>query len=165
MMEIKVTITAPDLSEAINHLAVALSGTGKAAPAIDDTALNNTEDKNIEAAPAEAPVQAPVTAPAAAPVAQAQTSAPVENPTPAAPTAPTAPVTPAPTQQTATPATRAKAYELDDIANAMAALIDDGKIAACMATIQKYGVPAINLLPKESYAAFAEDLKALGAKL
>lgn len=153
MMEIKVTITAPDLSEAINHLAVALSGTSKAAPVIDSTALNNTEDKNQVAA-----AQAPVTAPAAAPVAPVQTmpqqapvvpmNQPVQNTVPVG---------------TATP-TEAKVYELDDIANAMAALIDEGKMVACMATIRKYGVPAINLLPKESYPAFAEDLKALGAK-
>ena len=154
MIEIKVTITAPDLSEAINHLAVALSGAGKAAPVIDSTALNNAEDKNQVAA-----AQTPVTTPAAAPVAPVQTvpqqapvipmNQPMQN---------TAPV------GTATPTTAAKVYELDDIANAMAALIDEGKMAACMATIQKYGVPAINLLPKESYPAFAEDLKALGAK-
>lgn len=172
MMEIKVTITAPDLSEAINHMAVALSGTGKAAPAIDSTALNSTEDKNITAA--QAPAQeiqqpaAPVaqTVPAAAPVAtQPQQTAPAQpvTPAPVTPTAPIAPVATA-TPATTAPAPAAKTYTLDAIANAMAALIDEGKMAACMATIQKYGVPAINLLPKESYPAFAEDLKALGAK-
>lgn len=154
MMEIKVTITAPDLSEAINHLAVALSGTGKAAPVIDSTALNNTEDKNQVAA-----AQTPVTTPAAAPVAPVQT---VPQQAPAIPM--NQPVQNTALVGTATPTTAAKVYELDDIANAMAALIDEGKMAACMATIQKYGVPAINLLPKESYPAFAEDLKALGAK-
>ena len=166
MMEIKVTITAPDLSEAINHLAVALSGTGKAAPAIDGTALNSTEDKNITAAQEIQQPAAPIaqTVPAAAPVAtQPQQTAPAQPaaPAPVTPTAPVATATPA----TAAPAPAAKTYTLDAIANAMAALIDEGKMAACMETIRKYGVPAINLLTPEQYPAFAEDLKALGAKL
>lgn len=156
MMEVKVTICTPDLSEAIKELAAALAGKGKPleAPGV------SAEDKDVlKAAPA--PVAQPTPAPAApVPVAQAAPVVPTPTPAPAAP-APAA-AAPAPAVQTATPA---KAYTLDDIANAMAALIDEGKMAACMETIRKYGVPAINLLTVEQYPAFAEDLKALGAKL
>lgn len=64
------------------------------------------------------------------------------------------------------PAPAGPVYTLDMIAGAMADLIDQGKdkMAQVSATIQKYGVPAINELDPANYAAFAEDLKALGGK-
>lgn len=150
MMEIQVTIKAPDLSEAINNLAAALSGTGGgAATNIQQPELKEQVQAQINQAPA---------------VTQPQTTAPVTpvptTPAPQTQAAPAPAAVAAPQQQTATPA----AYTLDAIANAMAALIDEDKMAQCMAAIQKYGVQAINQLSQDVYPAFAEDLKALGAK-
>lgn len=137
MTEIKITITAPDLSEAINNLAVALAGGIKApastqvtAPAVPVPPINTT-------ASAEVSAQQPMNTPTVDSV-QAQTPA-------------TAPA--------------AKTYTLDDLSLAAAALIDEGKMQAIMATIQKYGVPAINLLRQDQYAAFAADLRAIGGQI
>ena len=149
MMEIQVTIKASDLSEAINNLAAALSGTDRCT-AIKEAPKSETYDLNK--LPQNMPHVAPVVQPAATPVVQA----------------PVAPVAPAPVAQTATPAAvtapAQREYKLDDLAVAMAALIDEGKMAQCMEAIKKYGVQAINQLGQDKYAAFAEDLKALGAK-
>lgn len=152
MMEIQVTIKAPDLSEAINNLAAALSGTGRgAATNVQQPELKEQVQAQLNRTPTDTP------APVAPTVTQPQTTAPTA-PAPTTP-APQAQVA-APQQQTATPVT----YTLDMLANAMAGLIDMGKMAQCMEAIKKYGVQAINQLSQDMYPAFAEDLKALGAK-
>lgn len=87
-------------------------------------------------------------------ISAAQSAEPEPEPKPAEPDpAPAEPAVPA--------------YTLDVIAGAMADLIDQGqdKMVQIEGAIQKYGVPAINELDPASYDAFAEDLKALGAKL
>ena len=101
MMEIQVTIKAPDLSEAINNLAAALSGTDRCT-AIKEAPKSETYDLNK--LPQNMPHVAPVVQPAATPVVQA----------------PVAPVAPAPVAQTATPAAvtapAQREYKLDDLA-------------------------------------------------
>lgn len=127
MLEIQITIKAPELTEAINNLAAALVPSKPEIPkAVTEPDANPVQPVPMPEAPkAEAPAQA------------------------------AAPIMPQPT---------APVYTLDMLAKAMAALIDAGKMAQCMAAIQKYNVQAINQLDPGRYAEFAEDLKALGAQ-
>lgn len=163
MLEIKVKIeaTAPDLSAAIVKLAEAMAGKAMipAAPAAtvvptETSALAIAESapsvqQNAPAAP-EAPVmQAPVTPTAEpAPAAPAMTAAPAPAPAP----------TPAPT-----PA--APKIDLETISRAGAALVDQGKMAEILLILKKYGVMAVNQLLPDQYAAFAADLRTLGANI
>lgn len=159
MMEIKVTITAPEITDAINNLAAAM---GKAAPVIP--APVQTAEAPAQTAPvapvAAAPVQAapvtPVTpAPAQTNPAPAQT-APVQAPAAPAP----APVQPAPVA-----ANNGPRYTLEQISRAGAALADQGKIPQIIALLGKYGVQTVNQIKPEHINAVAEELKALGAVL
>lgn len=109
MLEMKLTITAPDLSAAINNLAQAMSarvpglqnGTTTCAEAA------STASAGADAAPAANPIQVTGVPTSAVPVAPAPTSVPVE--------------------QTAPVPTAAPAYTLEMIATAGTALIDAGK--------------------------------------
>jgi hypothetical protein len=174
MLEIKVTIEIPQLAGAITRLADALSGVTfvratKAvevaeAPEIVPMGMIGPQE-NVRAEPQKHPTKTPAET---APAPDASTSAtakaiPVPETAPNT-AAPNAPETAVPVAEESAPQ-EVKTYKLDDIANAMAELIDAGKMSACMKTIRKYGVPAINLLKQDQYPAFAEDLKALGAKL
>ena len=160
MFEVKVTVEIPGLPEAINALANAVSKT----PTAPVQAVSVTPASVIPA-PVEAPVAqapAPVAAPAPAPVA-------VPAPVPAAnPTAP-APVPPATTAQTypattATSPSEAKPVTLDDLGRAGATLIDAGKMPQLIALLGKYGVQAVTQLQPAQFGAFADELRALGAK-
>lgn len=160
MFEVKVTVEIPGLPEAINALANAVSKT----PTAPVQAVSATPAPVIPA-PVEAPVAqapAPVAAPAPAPVA-------APAPVPAAnPTAP-APVPPATTAQTypattATSPSEAKPVTLDDLGRAGATLIDAGKMPQLIALLGKYGVQAVTQLQPAQFGAFADELRALGAK-
>lgn len=138
MLEIKVTVDFPGLPEALTALADAL---GKR--------TGTDEVKEVEAAAAANP-----TAPA-----QAASTTVTAAPTPAQPTAPT---TAAPTAS----AVRAEeTYTLDALSRAGAALVDAGMMPQLLDLLTKYGVRAVVQLPKEQYGAFADELKALGARL
>lgn len=188
MLEIKVTIAIPGLSEAINNLAQAMAnaGTGRmenpvAAPVTvaapeavvlpeTGTGLAGTES-TAEAAPA--PVQAAAEstpAASASATAQAATPAPVHAPTPIldhipapapAPAEPVKAEPAAPAQDTAT----AKTYTREEIARAGSALVTLGKMQELLALLQRYGVASVAQLSPEQYGAFAADLIALGASL
>lgn len=157
MFEVKVTVEIPGLPEAINALANAVSKT----PTVPVQAVSVTPAP-VTPAPVEAPVAqapAPVAAPAPAPVA-------APAPVPAAnPTAP-APVPPATTAQTypATPHSEAKPVTLEDLGRAGATLIDAGKMPQLIALLGKYGVQAVTQLQPAQFGAFADELRALGAK-
>ena len=168
MFEVKVTVEIPGLPEAINALANAVSKT----PAAPVQAVSATPAPVIPA-PVEAPVAqapAPVAAPAPAPVA-APAPAPVAAPAPvpaANPTAP-APVPPVTTAQTypattATSHSEAKPVTLDDLGRAGATLIDAGKMPQLIALLGKYSVQAVTQLQPAQFGAFADELRALGAK-
>lgn len=58
-----------------------------------------------------------------------------------------------------------KAYSLDDLSRAGAALIDQDKMPQLLELLKKYGVQAITQLDPGTYPAFVEEMKALGAKL
>lgn len=136
MLEIR--ITAPELSEAINNLANAISA--KANPGI-------TKDLSIPTEPA-----GQVVAP------QAQVQAP--NVPPAAPTQP-----PVQSEAPAQIPTAAPQYTLDMIAKAGTALVDAGRIADVTALLAKYGVEALTALNPSMYGAIAMELRALGAPI
>lgn len=141
MLEIQVTVTAPELSAAVNRLADALAGQAKPIGA--------------PAEPATAPSVAPVMpeGPAAAPV---TVSAPVESPA----AIPVAPAT------TAVPVAAPPAYTLDQIKNAGASLVDAGKCDQLVTMLrQKFGVESITYLHPSQYGALATELRALGAQI
>ena len=144
MLEIKITIAAPDLAAAINNLAAALDG--NTVPAEKPAkAEKQTEAKDAAQQASVNPMQATGAPLSATP---AQTVAPVANTAPA-PTAPTS----------------APQYTLDMIATAGSALIDAGKMDQLMQLLGKFGVASITELAPESYGAVANELRALGAAI
>lgn len=149
MSTFSITVEAPALAEAINHLADAIKGT---------YAVQNYE-KSLKAVEAHTEQVMPMNPPIA-PAAETASSAPAVNreikgqtvsPLTAPNSVPTAPVQ--------------KTYTLDELSIASADLIDSGKMQQIMAIIQKYGVPAINLLKPEQYESYAADIRAIGGKI
>ena len=145
MLELKITIAAPDLAAAINNLAVALAN-GNTVPAEKPAkAEKQTEAKDAAQQAPVNPMQATGAPLSATP---AQTVAPVAN-------APVASAVP----------TGAPTYTLDMIARAGAALVDAGKMDALCGLLAKYGVEALTALDPAQYGNFANDLRALGAQI
>ena len=145
MLEMKITIAAPDLAAAINNLAVALAN-GNTVPAEKPAkAEKQTEAKDAAQQAPVNPMQATGAPLSATP---AQTVVPVAN-VPVASAVPTG----APT------------YTLDMIARAGAALVDAGKMDALCGLLAKYGVEALTALDPAQYGNFANDLRALGAHI
>lgn len=158
MIEIKVTVEIPGMTEAINNLAqaiaekkpVAVEAVKQEAPAVQASAP--VAPVAAPVAPV-APVQPPVqTAPAPAPVAPVVASVP-----------PTVTAASAPAQQQAP--TAAKRITLDDLSLAGAKLVDAGKMDALINALQNFGVAAITLLREDQYASFADCLRSLGANI
>lgn len=174
MLEMKITITAADLAEAINNLASALNGNHKmpapkeAAPVASAPAAQPaTPTTPVNPTPAPA---APMTAPANTPSAAPATTQPTDNPTvpvagvplgatPAQPVAPVANTAPAPVP------TAAPQYTLDMIATAGSALIDAGKMDQLMQLLAKFGVASLTELAPDHYGAVAMELRTLGAAI
>lgn len=181
MIELKVTVDAPELSAAINHLAEAIESKGADAPAAPaknsrgkKAAAKTAPDAPAVSAPAPSepvtpptPVEhPPVTAPMMPqPVA---TATPVMTP-PAAPVAqqfipqPTAAPAPAP----AAPAQpQQSSVTLEQIINAAMPLMNSNPAFAMQlqSILAKYGVQAVTQIPKEFLPNVAADLAALGAK-
>lgn len=152
MLEMKITITAPDLSEAINNLARAIG-----------LAVTNPVGMTIGVIPTNTTCAA---AERSTPPAEAQAS-PAEVYTPPAPTVPVsgasssaAAISPAPIVPTAAPQ-----YTLEMIANAGTALIDAGKLDEVSALLAKHGVDVLTALDPACYGSFAAELRALGAAI
>ena len=144
MLEMKITIAAPDLAAAINNLAAALDG--NTVPAEKPAkAEKQTEAKDAAQQASVNPMRATGAPLSATP---AQTVAPVAN-------APVASAVP----------TGAPTYTLDMIARAGAALVDAGKMDALCGLLAKYGVEALTALDPAQYGNFANDLRALGAQI
>lgn len=145
MTEVKITITAPELANAINNLAAALAG---------KTSLDNP-DKSVQT---EQNVMqySPVT-----PVAPVSAPAQITNVvTPPAPSPAPAAQTPANTVPTGVPQ-----YTMDMLAVAGTALIDAGRMGELCGLLAKYGVESVTALNPAQYGAFATDLRALGAQI
>lgn len=172
MLEMKITIAAPDLAAAINNLAVALAN-GNTVPAEKPAKAEKQTEAKDAAQQAQAPVNPMQATGAPLSATPAQTVAPVAN-VPVAPAvvqqaAPAvAPVAQAPIAQApVAPAvpTGAPTYTLEMIARAGTALVDAGKMDALCGLLAKYGVEALTALDPAQYGNFANDLRALGAQI
>ena len=147
MLEMKITIAAPDLAAAINNLAVALAN-GNTVPAEKPAKVEKQTEAKDAAQQAQAPVNPMQATGAPLSATPAQTVAPVAN-VPVASAVPTG----APT------------YTLEMIARAGTALVDAGKMDALCGLLAKYGVEALTALDPAQYGNFANDLRALGAQI
>lgn len=159
MMEMKITVTMPDLAAAICKLAAAITPPD----------INTLTPDELRGAPAAAPVP-PVAAPApAAPVnpTPAPTAAPGPSPAPVttAPTAGQTSAAPGNTPAPTVPVAGAPTYTLDQISRAGASLVDAGKMQHLLELLGRYGVQAVTQLQPEQYGAFATELRALGAQI
>lgn len=163
MMEMKITVEAPDLAASILKLAKAI------ASGPDPDILTPDEPLPVASyptAPAPAPAPAPAAPVSPAPVTPTQT-APTATPPVAAP-APTAGQTsaaPGNTPAPTVPVTGAPTYTLDQISRAGASLVDAGKMQQLLELLGRYGVQAVTQLQPEQYGAFATKLRALGAQI
>lgn len=179
MLEMKITIAAPDLAAALNNLALSLNGKNPHT-VCNQYGENNHQIENVgtlkmsagTASTTPAPVNptpAPVAAPAQAPGAPLSAT-PAQTATPIAPTVPAATPAPAVTPaanatQAPTVPTSAPQYTLEMIATAGSALIDAGKMDQLMQLLGKFGVASLTELAPESYGAVANELRALGAAI
>ena len=177
MMEMKITVEAPDLAASILKLAEAIASGPDPALLIPDEPLPVSA---YPATPAAAPVAAPV-APVAAPVSPAPvnptpgpaptTAAPVAAPSPSptpvtnAPTSGPTSAAPGNTPAPTVPVTGAPTYTLDQISRVGASLVDAGKMQQLLELLGRYGVQAVTQLQPEQYGAFATELRALGAQI
>lgn len=163
MMEMKITVEAPDLAASIIKLAEAI------ASGPDPNLLTPDEPRPVASYPTTpAPtVAAPVAPVSPAPVTPTATPTPAPGPAVAAPapTAGPASVTPGNTPGPAVPVTTAPAYTLDQISRAGASLVDAGKMQQLLELLGRYGVQAVTQLQPEQYGTFATELRALGAQI
>lgn len=184
-VEIRVEVTAPDLSAAISELAqalrarpgVAVSHDGDiSTPPADINPVNHPEPEAYqqlgayvvrmkqqavaqpEPVPAPVPV-APIPAPEPQPVPVAPAPVPEPQPVPVAPMPAPAPA-PAPG-----PAPVQTGITLTQIARAGAALVDQGKKAEVLEALRRYGVQAVTQLKLGQLEQFAGELRALGAQI
>lgn len=161
MIEVKVTVDIPGLSEAINALAAAIENNHPDVVCkMTQHGGNNAQIANAGTVHMDFP-----TAMTETPTQEAV--APVAVPTPAAtPTAPEMPVAPSPAAEVAPPpAAVTPAVTMDVIGRAGAALVDAGKMPQLIALLGKYGVQAITQLKPDMLDSFAGELRALGAKI
>lgn len=157
MMEMKITVEAPDLAASILKLAEAI------ASGPDPDILTPDEPLPVASYPT-APAPAPAPAPAA-PVSPAPVT-PTQTPTPApAPTAGQTSAAPGNTPAPTVPVAGAPTYTLDQISRAGASLVDAGKMQQLLELLGRYGVQAVTQLQPEQYGAFATELRALGAQI
>ena len=168
MMEMKITVEAPDLAASILKLAEAIASGPDPALLIPDEPLP-VSAYPATPAPAVAPVSpAPVNpTPGPAPTMAAPVVAPSPSPTPVtnAPTAGPTSAAPGNTPAPAVPVAGAPTYTLDQISRAGASLVDAGKMQQLLELLGRYGVQAVTQLQPEQYGAFATELRALGAQI
>lgn len=171
MMEMKITVEAPDLAASILKLAEAIASGPDPALLIPDEPLpvSAYPTTPAPAAPVAAPVSpAPVNpTPGPAPTMAAPVVAPSPSPTPVtnAPTAGPTSAAPGNTPAPAVPVAGAPTYTLDQISRAGASLVDAGKMQQLLELLGRYGVQAVTQLKPEQYGAFATELRGLGAQI
>lgn len=102
-------------------------------------------------------------------VAALQVGAPNTQAAPALPLnqqPPATPELPASAAPTTTPIpTAAPAYKIDDIMRAAVELSDKGKRPQLLDLLNQYEISMLTALQPDQYAAFANDLRGLGAKI
>lgn len=132
------------------------------APKFSDQFMNIPDD------PAAQPYVAPVPVPMAQPQAVAPTPAVQQQaaPAPVPMAQPQATAAPIAQPQAVAPAPTAQPQiTLEAICNAGAKLVEKGQMNQVIALLGKYGVQAVNQIRPEQFAAFAADLRALGAQI
>ena len=77
----------------------------------------------------------------------------------------TAPVTPAPVQAAPTAAPTVKTYTMDEIAKAAGDFMTPETIPQLQALLASFGVAGLPELPADKLAAFAAELRKMGAKI
>ena len=174
MMEMKITVEAPDLAASILKLAEAIASGPDPALLIPDEPLPVSAYPATPApAAAPSPSPTPVTnapvnpTPGPAPTMAAPVVAPSPSPTPVtnAPTAGPTSAAPGNTPAPAVPVAGAPTYTLDQISRAGASLVDAGKMQQLLELLGRYGVQAVTQLKPEQYGAFATELRGLGAQI
>lgn len=140
MLEMKITIEAPELANALNNLAAAMGAKQAPQPVA-------AVQQPVVAAPQPAPAQpiappAPA-APMPAPATTAQQSVPVAG----------------------VPLAQPPKYTVDQIMAAGAQLMDAGKVNDLMNLLHSFGVRAVMDLKQEQLGAFATALREMGAKI
>ena len=171
MMEMKITVEAPDLAASILKLAGAIASGPDPALLIPDEPLPVSAYPTTPApvaAPAAPVSPAPVNpTPGPAPTMAAPVVAPSPSPTPVtnAPTAGPTSAAPGNTPAPAVPVTGAPTYTLNQISRAGASLVDAGKMQQLLELLGRYGVQAVTQLKPEQYGAFATELRGLGAQI
>ena len=139
-LAIDININAPELVGAIEHLCVAL---GKPVSLVASTAA---KPEPVPQPVQTAPVQPAITS-------MPHKSAPAQ---PAAPQAPTAAPAAAPTVKT---------YTMDEIAKAAGDFMTPETIPQLQALLASFGVAGLPELPADKLAAFAAELRKMGAKI
>lgn len=170
MIEIVVKVVAEDLSAAINRLAQAMA-----------CKCSGTQESKSPAAQPAAPMPQTVqpVAPQPAPMPQTVQPAPMPQITP--PAEPTAPATcivqpqtaivpqPVQAQPQITPPVQAAqpAYTIEQLSRAAAdlATTSQGNLTKIQAIFRGYGITTMTELKPDMYAAFAQQLRELGAKI
>lgn len=124
--------------------------------------------------PAPAAPVIPVQVPTAPPVAQAPVAIPVQPAAPVQTPAPVIPVQPAAPVQTSLPVA-SREYTMDELALASRPICEAGRQAELLNLLHSFTyadaagntqpVQSIQQLPKESYPAFANGIRALGGKI
>lgn len=173
MMEMKITVEAPDLAASILKLAEAIASGPDPALLIPDEPLPVSAYPATSVAAPVAPVAAHVSpapvnpTPGPAPTTAAPVAAPSPSPTPVtnAPTVGQTSAAPGNTPAPTVPVTGAPTYTLDQISRAGASLVDAGKMQQLLELLGRYGVQAVTQLQPEQYGAFATELRALGAQI
>lgn len=164
MFEIKVTIDAPELSSAINALALSFAPKCVCTPENQPVNESFTQGNIFQASAATIPAEQPT---AVIPIGQpVQPVIPIQTTTVPFNSAP--PVlsgqTPAPAVVPGVPVAPAT-YTMEQLAVAATQLVDAGKRTDLVALLGQFGVPALTALPKEQYGAFATSLRQMGAQI
>ena len=174
MFEAKITIEAPELEKAINRLADAVSGFGKLRSfhseispeglKVEQKEVPNPALVSAENEPQLTPVESVEPEPPLVNVPSEEL--PIHEPmaVPQSPVPPVLPVPPVAPVETPAPVP-AKSYTFKQLSSAGANLVSDlGKMEQLVKLLnQKYGVPAITMIPEDRYPELAEDLISLGA--
>lgn len=156
-MNITIKIDAPELAQAIQSLASALSSRNGIYENVVALATGNNKETAVTQEPVQhqapvqqAPVQQPV--PTQAPVQQVQQQAQVQQ-------------APMQQQQPQGVPTSAPTYDMNQLAVAATQLMDAGKQQDLLNLLASFGAQSLMNLPKEQYGAFATKLRELGAKI
>lgn len=154
MLEIKIIIEAPELSNAINNLSQALNSTKLNSLSQITQETNNTQTINTSTA---TPIQ---------PTILANNTQTALNTTPE-PNIPqvTTPENPITTPIASVPLATAPEYTVDQIMAAGATLMDAGKIDDLVKLLHSFGVQSVMDLKPEQYGAFVIAMRELGAKI